>query len=789
MPLEVISQNSKRTDSLENYIKAPTTDSIKANALIVLSGDLIQYDIKKAERYASEALHIAHKIKSQKLEADAFLAFSKIHRIQNNFLLAHDKAIASSKIFENLNDKTGLANSYFELGCIYKGIDSYKKSMENFTKSLQLYKETGDNLKAVNCQTLMGHLNIDRAHELKKTIYLDKASSLYIEALNYYKKTQNKKKICDGLVNMANVYLNYNQLSPSETYLNKSIDYSNQSLKISHELNDQLSISYNLINIGEAYYAQKKYDIALDYFLKSYEAAKKSGNVISLLFPLQDITITYNAIKEYHKALEFSKKYIETAKQSNYNGDLKNHYKLLSEIYTAQNNFEKAYENRLLYESYSNIILNEEKAKALIKSQIEFESEKKDKEIALLSQNRELQDAKIKQQNTIRNYLIASILLILLLLMVIYNRFTVKAKTTKIIEEKNKELQKLSIVARETANGVLITNAQGNLEWFNEGFSKLFGWKSIEEYTNERGRNIFEVSGNDNIDNLIKEAVEQKKSIIYENAVATKNHTELWIQTSLTPIFNQDWELNKLVFIETDITKLKNSEEQLLEANRELEAFSYSVSHDLRAPLRAINGYSKILQEDCATKLNADDMNVLNAILENSGKMAELIDDLLTFSRLGRTEMNTTLLNMEELVQSVLEEQIRPEDATVEVTLNKMLPVKGSPSLLTQVWVNLISNALKFSKDKEKIKIEIGSYQEEDAIIYYIKDNGAGFDMQYYHKLFGVFQRLHSQEEFEGTGIGLAIIHRIIKRHGGTVWAESTLGEGTIFYFSLPSIT
>jgi PAS domain S-box-containing protein len=784
---EVLAQNLKRKDSLENYIKSATTDSAKANALIVLSSDLIQYDIKKAELYATEALSISHKIKSRKLEADAFIAFSRIHRIQNNFSQAHEKAIVSSKIYQELNDTAGLADSYFELGCIYKGIHIYKKSMEDFTKSLQLYREVGNNLKVVQCQTLMGHLNIDRAHELNEIAYLNKALSLYTGALEYYKKIKNKNKISEALVSIANVYLNYNQLSPSDTYLNKVIDYSNQSLKISRELKDELSICYNLINIGEAYYAQKKYTLALDYFFKSYEAAKKSKNVNIILVPIQDIAMTYKEIKEYDKALEFSKKYIKTAKENRYKGDLKNHYKLLSEIYLAQNNPTKAYENRLIYESYSDSVLNKEMANALIKMRIEYESENKDKEIALLNQNRELQNAKLMHQNTIRNYLIASILLILLLLTVIYNRFVVKTKANKIIEEKNKELQKLSIVARETANGVFITDANGTIEWFNEGFSKLFGWKSIEEYRKERGTNIFEVSGNDNISNLINESINEKKSVTYENATPTKNQNQLWIQTTLTPIYNQEWILDKLVFVETDVTELKNSEEQLLEANKELEAFSYSVSHDLRAPLRAISGYSKILQEDCASKLTADEMNNLNSILNNSQKMGGLIDDLLTFSRLGRTQLTTSEINMVDLVQSVIEEEMVNKSNEIEFIVNDLPSAKGTLTLIRQVWINLISNAIKYSNQNPKARIEIGAYYKDRFIVYFVKDNGAGFDMKYYDKLFGVFQRLHSQDEFQGTGIGLAIVQKIIHRHHGTVWAESTLKENTTFYFSLPN--
>lgn len=225
---------------------------------------------------------------------------------------------------------------------------------------------------------------------------------------------------------------------------------------------------------------------------------------------------------------------------------------------------------------------------------------------------------------------------------------------------------------------------------------------------------------------------------------------------------------------------------QLQAANNELEAFSYSVSHDLRSPLRAINGYSKILSEDFAHQLDEEGLGYLNSINKNSAKMGELIDDLLAFSRLGRMEMNTSDINMTALVNAVQEEEIHGFDG-VKVIVHQLPQVSGSIAMIRQVWRNLISNALKFSKFSVKPEIEIGSEIKDGQIVYFIKDNGAGFDMDYYDKLFGVFQRLHSQAEFNGTGIGLAIVQRIIHRHNGRIWATSKVNEGSVFYFSLPN--
>ncbi len=228
---------------------------------------------------------------------------------------------------------------------------------------------------------------------------------------------------------------------------------------------------------------------------------------------------------------------------------------------------------------------------------------------------------------------------------------------------------------------------------------------------------------------------------------------------------------------------------ELKNTNKELESFSYSVSHDLRAPLRAIGGYAKILEEDYTEKFDSNGTKALHSIMYNSKRMGELIDDLLAFSRLGRKQVTVSEINITTLVRSISEEIVAEDvERTIEFDINILPPAKGDHSLIKQVWVNLISNAIKYSKYKPKPKIEIGAYHKDNFVVYYIKDNGVGFDMQYYNKLFGVFQRLHSQEEFEGTGVGLAIVQKIIYRHNGTVWAESKLNEGACFYFSLPKI-
>ncbi len=222
--------------------------------------------------------------------------------------------------------------------------------------------------------------------------------------------------------------------------------------------------------------------------------------------------------------------------------------------------------------------------------------------------------------------------------------------------------------------------------------------------------------------------------------------------------------------------------------NAELESFSYSVSHDLRAPLRAIHGFARILLEDHNAKLDPEARRLLGVIDQNTRRMGQLIDDLLAFSRLGRKEIASARVDMTELARLVADELRRGEGDRngLELRIDSLVPAHGDPALLRQVLSNLLQNALKFTRGRPDARIEVGSRPDGKETVYFVKDNGAGFDARYVDKLFGVFQRLHSAEEFDGTGVGLAIVKRIVQRHGGRVWAEGKLNEGATFYFSLP---
>ncbi len=227
-------------------------------------------------------------------------------------------------------------------------------------------------------------------------------------------------------------------------------------------------------------------------------------------------------------------------------------------------------------------------------------------------------------------------------------------------------------------------------------------------------------------------------------------------------------------------------EERVQERTAELEAFTYSVSHDLRSPLRAIDGFTRMLREQYSDDLDAEGQRLLNIVCSSTKKMGQLIDGLLTLSRIGRREMRHTPIDMESLARDVAEELMRADDpGDVTLTVEALPRAEGDRSMLRQVLTNLLSNALKFTQQEEDPRITVGARDDDGRTVYFVRDNGAGFDMEYADKLFGVFQRLHEEDEFEGTGVGLAIVERIIRRHGGEVWAEGAEGEGATFFFTL----
>jgi light-regulated signal transduction histidine kinase (bacteriophytochrome) len=291
------------------------------------------------------------------------------------------------------------------------------------------------------------------------------------------------------------------------------------------------------------------------------------------------------------------------------------------------------------------------------------------------------------------------------------------------------------------------------------------------------------------------------KSFTREYRIQHKNGSYIWIEGNLTNLLD-DESIKGFVLNYRDITqrkendlrikelndsldqKVKERTAELAGVNKELESFSYSISHDLRAPLRAVNGYAQILKEDYAEKLDDEALRVTNNIMSNAKRMGQLIDDLLEFSRNNRREMIVSDIDVYATIQNIIKEQLESEQGReIEFLISPLKKAKGDINMLRLVWINLIGNAIKYTRRTPKAKIEIFDSMDNGRVVYTIRDNGVGFDMKYVGKLFGVFQRLHTTEDFEGTGVGLALVSRIISRHGGKVTAQGAVNQGATFSF------
>jgi PAS domain S-box-containing protein len=374
-----------------------------------------------------------------------------------------------------------------------------------------------------------------------------------------------------------------------------------------------------------------------------------------------------------------------------------------------------------------------------------------------------------------------------------------KADELRISEELFKNVFEFASVGKS------LTSLDGKVN-ANKAFYQLLGYTK-KEMKNINWRKLTypdDILKNDEITKSILRG--DKKSARWEKRYLKKNGEIIWVDISTTLLRDRNGEPIHFITTIIDITEKKRSEEkiiqlnselekrvmvrtsQLEEANKELQAFAYSVSHDLRAPLRAIDGFSKFVLEDYSSKLDSEGQRFLGLIRSNTKKMDKLITDILALSRITRSEHKKSKVDMTKMALSMFNEAASPEiQKRMKFVLGELPKSSADPIYIKQVWINLISNAIKFSSQKKKPEIKIDGYVEKGFNVYYIKDNGVGFNPEYSLKLFGVFQRLHKADEFEGTGVGLAIVQRIIHRHGGSVWANGKEGKGATFYFSLPA--
>jgi PAS domain S-box-containing protein len=376
-------------------------------------------------------------------------------------------------------------------------------------------------------------------------------------------------------------------------------------------------------------------------------------------------------------------------------------------------------------------------------------------------------------------------------------KWFINARDITLVKQVEKIRDFLATIVKQSNDAVYIHDADGRVIAWNKGAESIYGytedealrmkiWNIIPEYLHEETQQTIDKVR----EGEVVHAIETKR--------ITKHGKIVDVLFSASLIDDPENAETSLAITERDITQQKIAAEQIMQlnnnlkdnvaqlegANKELESFSYSVSHDLRSPLRSVVGYAGMLREDYAGKLDQEANRMLTVIERNALKMNSLIDDLLEFSRTGRKEVGKVDVDMRDLVDEVIKDL---NSEKVNFRIGALPHIMADRTLITQVWTNLISNAVKYSGKKDTPIVEIDSFNKDGHVVFFVKDNGAGFGMEYADKLFGVFQRLHKAEDFEGTGIGLAIVHRVVTRHGGRVWAEGEVAKGATFYFSLPA--
>jgi PAS domain S-box-containing protein len=359
------------------------------------------------------------------------------------------------------------------------------------------------------------------------------------------------------------------------------------------------------------------------------------------------------------------------------------------------------------------------------------------------------------------------------------------------LELKNEELKKLSLVASNTDNSVIITNKDGFIEWVNSGFERIKGY-SLPEVIGKTTQELFYGPlTNEETINSIKHNIAHKKSFSGEVLKYRKDGTSIWLQVTITPILDEHGEVTRFIHVESDISERKKSEERLAEyymylekANKELDKFAYVVSHDLKAPLRAISNLSSWIEEDIGDRFTVDSAQHFTMLKGRIVRMESLINGILEYSRADRVKSPNVMVDVKALINEIFELIVQDSNVTIELPEN--LPVINTERMkLQQVFLNLISNSIKYN-DKEKAVIKIACVEEEEAFTFSVEDNGPGIEERYHEKVFIIFQTLQARDTFESTGVGLAIVKKIIDESGGEIWIESELGLFTRFLFKWP---
>lgn len=700
-------------------------------------------------------------------------------------------------------DMVLIASAHHDLARAYKPLKLYDEVDDNLKNSESIYKRLNQEEELAKVSLFQGHNSVDRALQKKDPRLLDVARGYYNRSLKYYRKKKDVSNETIVFIALGNLYLRYYTLKQLPQYIQKSIVYSESGLRLIEYDSTNNSAAYCIANIGEAYGLIGDRKKEQFYYERSLPLYRKAGQIAATHEQLLLLAGSYTATADYDKAYRYLEEYLNYDKEFPVAGGKRSYYEKMAELLYARGDYSAAYRYRILFEESNDFHLQEQKEQEIMRLQVVNELLEKDKQIAFLRENETLHSSNLAKQSVIRNLLLGGVAFALLMIVLLFFRYKEKNKLTALMVAKNIELQKLSIVASETMNGVIITDKNGRPQWMNEGYKRMFGWESIEDFLHHLGNDFLSLSSLTEEDLKLYQntALKERKSITYQSVNSTKSGRRLDIQTSMTPVFDDLGELSYWVLVETDVTEI-NVAREVAEREQKItenalkiqELFIANVSHEIRTPMNGIMGLSRQMNDSAIT---GQQKELASAILKTSSGLLHVVNDLLDMSKIRAGKMNfrvipfelrSTIENLKRTVQIGMEEKGLAYSCTRQNDVPEW--VSGDAGRLNQILLNLVGNAIKFT-EKGTVRIDIRlveKTQEMCVLAFSVEDTGPGIPIEKQQFVFESFAQLedHHTRSTGGTGLGLSICKTLTEAMGGKIYLQSEEGKGSVFTVELP---
>lgn len=779
-----------------------TPKRLSVTQLLSRASEMKDSDIHASIQLLSIANQLKETNKKKQLKHEVLLRLSSYHQKSGNFRAAMDFAYQALSVAEGMNDNERIGETEKTIGLIFKDLKVFLKARNHFERAVRKFKLTKNQNNYFTCKSYVGHCLTDFGGEKKSTWYLDRAELIYKSVLFEAKTKKAQHFVLSSNNNLSNLYLIYYQVRQHKSDLKISRKYALNCINGSLAMKDTVSYAVGYSNYGEAYGLEGQIDSLkkyLDYARSIYAKKEMPDYIYSNCRILIKAYLKSNRLQEAEELLANYKNYIE---EFQFLAEYKNYYEYYSTLESLRGNYRAAYDYRLKYNEKLEEYSDEENAKEIVRLQFLYDLNKKNEEIAILNKNKRLQSDNNDNQVIILNLLIGSIALLIALLIFIYVRYKDRVSSNEVILSKNKQLERLSIVASNTNNGITITNPQGIISWVNEGFVRLYGWNSSDEFFQKKGSSIYDVSGltRAEISSFIEHAIETKESVIFQAFKELKNQEQKYIQTSLTPVFDENEELKFLVYVDTDITDLLEARELAIREKRKAEnalktqeLFLANVSHEIRTPMNGIIGLTRQLKDE---KLSEMQREIVNTLGVSANGLLHVVNDLLDVSKIraGKMSFEYVRFSLQDLLSTFVSSiayRIEEKGLKFQLDFDAKLPdyVIGDPVRLNQILLNIVGNAIKFTIHGS-ITLKVHSVHQRNGverIHFEVKDTGIGIPMQKQDFVFENFTQLedHRTRTTSGTGLGLGIAKSLVEAMGGEINLFSKEGQGTTLQFQL----